>query len=70
MPAELRYKGYRASVRYSAEDDLLVGKVLGIQDSVNFHAASIPELHQVFQDCIDNYMDALAEDQMEEQKRM
>ena len=70
MPAELQYKGFRASVLYSAEDDLLVGKVLGIQDSVNFHATSIPELHEVFQNCIDNYLDILASEQTEERKLM
>ena len=32
----LEYRGYFGAVRFSAEDDCLVGKVLFINDSLNF----------------------------------
>lgn len=53
----LEYKGYDAIISYDADDDLFVGEVFGLADSLNFHGSSINELKQSFHDCIDNYLD-------------
>lgn len=53
----LEYKGYHASVEYDAEDNIFVGEVFGITDSLNFHGISITELKEMFEQCIDNYLD-------------
>lgn len=53
----LEYKGYHASVEYDAEDNILVGEVFGITDSLNFHGTSVTELKEMFEQCIDNYLD-------------
>ena len=44
----LEYKGYHASVKYDADDNILVGEVFGITDSLNFHGTSIKELEKCF----------------------
>ena len=53
----LKYKGYHGSIEFSAEDHMLIGSVIGIQDSLNFHGHSIEEITQSFHDCIDGYLE-------------
>jgi len=53
----LKYKGYHANIEFSDEDNMLVGSVIGIQDSLNFHGNSVSEITQSFHDCIDSYLE-------------
>ena len=57
----MEYKGYHAHIRYSDEDKLFVGEVIGINDSLGFHGSSVDELEQMFHQSIDNYLDMCAE---------
>ncbi len=57
MNSMLQYKGYHASVEYDAEDEIFVGEVFGIADSLNFHGTSVGELKEMFEQCIDNYLE-------------
>lgn len=57
MSSMLEYKGYHASVEYDAEDNIFVGEVFGITDSLNFHGTSVTELKEMFVECIDNYLE-------------
>lgn len=57
MANMLAYKGYHGSVKFSAEDNLLVGSVIGIRDSLNFHGNSIEEITQSFHDSVDGYLE-------------
>ena len=57
MSSMLEYKGYHASIEYDAEDNIFVGEVFGIVDSLNFHGTSVEELNEMFRQCIDNYLD-------------
>ncbi len=57
MNSMLEYRGYHAAISYDADDELFVGEVFGIVDSLNFHGSSIDELKQKFADCIENYLD-------------
>lgn len=57
MNSMLEYKGYHASVEYDAEDNIFIGEVFGITDSLNFHGTSVSELKEMFEQCIDNYLD-------------
>lgn len=52
----MEYKGYAALIEYSAEDECLVGHVIGINDRLGFHGDSIPEIAQSFHDVLDNYL--------------
>ena len=52
----LTYKGYHAKISYDEEDELFVGDVFGINDSLNFHGRSVDELTEAFHNSIDNYL--------------
>jgi predicted HicB family RNase H-like nuclease len=58
MSSTMRYKGYAARIDFSVEDDCLVGHIAGIQDVVGFHAESVSELKQAFQESVDDYIQA------------
>ena len=38
---KLEYNGYQARVEYDVEDNIFIGEVSNIKDSLNFHAKSI-----------------------------
>lgn len=57
MSSLLEYKGYHAKIVYDSEDDIFVGEVIGINDSLNFHGTSIVELKRSFVDSIENYLE-------------
>ena len=50
------YKGYCGEVRFSEEDGLLYGKVLGIRDLILFEGSSVSELIKDFHDSVDDYL--------------
>lgn len=53
----LQYKGYHGTVAYNSEDNMLVGSVVGVQDSLNYNGNSIDEITAAFQNCIDEYLE-------------
>ena len=57
MSNVMEYKGYHAKVEYDPNDNILVGKVIGIADSLNFHAQSTNELVSTFHQSIENYLE-------------
>jgi predicted HicB family RNase H-like nuclease len=52
----MEYKGYRGAVRYSAEDRLLHGRILGIEDVVSFEGDGVPQLEKAFHEAVDDYL--------------
>ncbi|MBX2921009.1 MAG: type II toxin-antitoxin system HicB family antitoxin [Chitinophagaceae bacterium] len=52
----LKYKDYLASVHFSMENEVFYGKVLGIDDLINFEGSSVKELKKVFHEAIDDYI--------------
>ncbi len=52
----MEYKGYRGAVSYSAEDRILHGRILGIDDVVNFEGADVEELEKAFHEAVDDYL--------------
>ena len=44
----VHYKGYSGEIHYSKEDNMFVGQIINIVDSINFHGKTIEE-------CIDNF---------------
>ena len=57
MSSMLEYKGYHASIEFDAEDNIFVGEVFGITDSLNFHGSTVQELKNVFEQSVDNYLE-------------
>lgn len=54
---KLEYNGYQARVEYDVEDNIFIGEVSNIKDSLNFHAKSISEAKAMFEQSIDNYIE-------------
>ncbi len=52
----MEYNGYMGTVEFSAEDELLHGKIWGINDSVTYEGESIPQLKEAFQKAVDDYL--------------
>lgn len=52
----LRHKGYAARVTFSDADGCLIGKVMGIGDSVTFEAESVEEIRKAFHVALDDYL--------------
>jgi predicted HicB family RNase H-like nuclease len=57
----LEYKGYYASLHFNSEDEVFYGKLLGIDDLVNFEGASVKELKKAFHAAVDDYVDTCKE---------
>lgn len=56
MSNVLEYKGYRAKVNYSSEDNVLFGKIEGINSVVTFEAENATEINDAFKEAVDNYL--------------
>lgn len=52
----LKYKDYRGTVKYSAEDGILYGEIIGINDSVSYEGETLAELEADFHDAVDHYL--------------
>jgi len=52
----LEYKGYTGSIEYSKEDDLLFGKVLGINGLISYEGRTGKELEEDFKESIESYL--------------
>jgi len=52
----MKYKDYVAKVEYDEEADLLHGEVVNIRDVITFQGRSIDELHQAFEDSVEDYL--------------
>ena len=53
----LKYKKYVGTVQFDAEDYILHGHVLGINDVISFEGSSVAELEQDFKAAIDDYFE-------------
>ena len=53
----MTYKGYSASIEVDLEAEILLGRVLDINDVVTFKAQTIEEARQKFQNSIDDYLE-------------
>ena len=53
----MKYKGYTADVKYSEQDEALIGRVLDINDIIVFEGQSIDEITVAFHQMIDQYLD-------------
>lgn len=50
------YKGYAAAVEFDGDDEIFVGRLVGINDVVGFHADSVDELKAAFHEAVDDYI--------------
>ncbi|HIE56098.1 MAG TPA: type II toxin-antitoxin system HicB family antitoxin [Chromatiaceae bacterium] len=57
----MEYKGYIGKVEFDDEADILHGEVINLRDVITFQAESVQELHQAFQESVDDYLEFCAE---------
>lgn len=58
MSNTIHYKGYTASMNFDTEDQVIVGRVLDIDDIIAFHGESVAEFQTHFHLAIDAYLAA------------
>jgi predicted HicB family RNase H-like nuclease len=51
----IAYKGYHASIRFDAEDEVLWGEILGIDDLISFEADSAKKIKAEFRKAVEDY---------------
>ncbi|MDQ7787273.1 MAG: type II toxin-antitoxin system HicB family antitoxin [Thermodesulfovibrionales bacterium] len=56
MKNVMTYKGYVARVDFDPRDAIFTGKILGIEDSITFHGATVKELRTDFEAAINHYI--------------
>lgn len=56
MNGILEYKGYITKVEYIPEDQLLFGKIEGIEDLITFESDDAKKIEQEFHDAVDDYL--------------
>ena len=57
MSTILKYKNYIGSVEFSEEDNILYGKVLGINNLLSYEGETVSELKADFEGVIDDYLE-------------
>lgn len=62
MNSTLKYKGFTAKIEFSSDDNLFVGRILGIDDIVTFHGESVKELKNDFEDSVEFYLEVCAKE--------
>lgn len=61
MTNTMIYKGYTADMVFDAEDKLIVGRVIDIDDIIAFHGESVAQFEAHFHAAIDDYLAAAKE---------
>ena len=54
----MSYRGYTARMDFDAEDKIIVGRVIDIDDIITFHGASVAEFEAAFNTAVDGYIQA------------
>lgn len=57
MNNTLKYKGFFASVVFCDDDNILFGKIEGIDDLIMFEGSSVSELKKMFREAVDDYIE-------------
>lgn len=52
----LKHKGYSARPTYSAEDELFIGRIAGIDDVISFEADKASDLRARFEEAVEDYI--------------
>ncbi len=58
MKNTMKFKGYTARIDYDDVDQLFLGHISGIDDTVGFHSNTVEGLRHAFQEAVDDYLEA------------
>ncbi len=64
----LEYKGYYGTVEYSAKDNILFGKVIGVNGLISYEGDSVQNLKADFEEAVDAYLDMCKAEGVEPEK--
>jgi len=64
----LEHKGHMGTVEYSADDNILFGKVVGIRSLISYEGDSLQTLQSDFVDGIEHYLSCCANENVEPEK--
>lgn len=54
----MTYNGYTARMEFDADDKIIVGRVIDIDDIITFHGESVAEFESAFKTAVDGYIQA------------
>ena len=57
----IEHQGYRGSVRFSSEDRVFHGQIIGINDVITFEATTVAALEKSFRRAVKDYIEACEE---------
>lgn len=60
MSDTLHYKGFSARIEFDADDGILFGHVVGVNDVVGFHADDLTGIVPAFHEAVDDYIETCA----------
>lgn len=49
--------GYSAKIEFDERDNIFVGRLLDIKDSITFHADNMTELRLAFDEAVEDYLE-------------
>ncbi len=52
----MKYKGYTARIDFDSKDEIFCGRLLGMNEALVFHGASVEELRGDFEFAVDHYL--------------
>jgi len=52
----MHFKNYSAQISFDDEDEIFVGKLAGISDTITFHATTVNDLREAFHEAVDDYL--------------
>ncbi len=58
MNNTMSYRGYTTNMIFDAEDKIIVGRVIDVDDIISFHGESVSEFEANFHSAIDGYVSA------------
>lgn len=56
----INYKGFKSQIKFSADDNVFFGHLLGIDDVVSFHGETVDELKNAFHEAVDFHIEVCA----------
>lgn len=52
----MKYQGFSATIKYSAEGDCLIGQICNISREITFRGDSVQKIRQAFEQAVDDYL--------------
>ena len=52
----MKYRGYTARIDFVSSESIFAGRLLGLDDALEFHGASVEELRGDFEFAVDHYL--------------